>query len=262
MTETINRKVLDISHHNEVTSWAEVKAAGIVGIIHKATEGTSYIDDQYESARADALGVGLLWGAYHFATASDPEAQAANFLDVVGIDDDTLYCLDWEDYEGNTMNTEQARKFMELVDNATGANRCVIYGGNRIKEALGSQEDEFFGAHRLWLCQYGSSPVVQPSWDDYWLWQYSDGEVGPQPRGCPGVSGYVDTNSWPGTDEELAAQWSGVQARPPRPTPPPKPRTAVVDIRVRSLGNVIVLANGRVVNLDDGARREGHHMKG
>lgn len=35
-----NRKVLDLSHHNLITSWADVKAAGIVGIIHKAMHNT------------------------------------------------------------------------------------------------------------------------------------------------------------------------------------------------------------------------------
>jgi GH25 family lysozyme M1 (1,4-beta-N-acetylmuramidase) len=206
---TITRKVLDISHHNDVTSWDDVKAAGIVGIVHKATEGSDYVDDCYASMRKDAIAAGLLWGAYHFATGSDEVVQAEHFLDVVGVDAATLYCLDWEDYGDNTMSLEQARTFMQLIDSAVGEGRCVLYSGNTAKEALGSEVDEFFGMHRLWVAQYSEAPVVQASWEREWLWQYSDGNVGPQPQGCPGVDGDVDTNSWDGSDAELAVEWAG-----------------------------------------------------
>lgn len=243
MTEPIYRKVLDISHHNDVTSWEQVKDAGIVGIIHKATEGSSFTDNQYERRREEALRAGLLWGAYHFATDSDPEMQVEHFLKVTGVDNDTLYALDWEDYGDDTMSESQAREFMGLVDEVTD-RRCVLYSGNTVKEELGASIDDFFGRHRLWLAQYSSIPAPQASWNDYWLWQYSDGEAGPGPHGCPGVSGHVDTNSWAGTDAELLAEWSGVQARPPAPTPRP-PRTAVVSLQVT--GRSIVLVNGRLV---------------
>jgi GH25 family lysozyme M1 (1,4-beta-N-acetylmuramidase) len=214
---TINRKVLDISHHNDVESWSAVKNAGIVGIIHKATEGTSYTDDQYLKRAGPALNAGLLWGAYHFANGSNVEAQVDHFLSVVGIDDETLYALDWEDDPGgNTMSREQAREFLELVEQRTG-RKAVVYSGNTAKEKLGDDEDEFFGEHRLWLAHYSSSPVPQDSWDEIWLHQYSDGSAGPGPHGCPGVTGDVDTNSWDGTDQELRQEWAGVSERPRPP---------------------------------------------
>jgi len=227
----INRKVLDISHHNNVTSWEQVKAAGIVGIIHKATEGTSYTDNQYLPRAKQALNAGLLWGAYHFANNSDVEAQVNQFLRVVGIDNETLYALDWEDEpNGKTMSRDQAKRFLQLLEERTG-RKGVVYSGNRAKEALGKDHDEYFGAHRLWLAQYGSTPQAQVSWDEIWLWQYSDGQVGPQPRGCPGVTGYVDTNSWDFSDDDLRAQWSGCDEAP---APGPTPETAVVSMRLTS----------------------------
>src|SRR5262245_6454915 len=218
---TINRKVLDISHYNIVSSWSQVRNAGILGIIHKATEGTTYVDDQYTSYRSKALDAGLLWGAYHFANGDNVQDQVENFLRTVGVDENTLYALDWEDDpNGNTMNVGEAQDFLERIAREIGQNRCVVYSGNLAKEMLGDSVNAFFGGHRLWLAQYGDSPVVQPSWDDYWLWQYSDGTYGPGPHGCPGVDGDVDTNSYDGRDEDLRAEWSGVQARtlrPPRP---------------------------------------------
>jgi GH25 family lysozyme M1 (1,4-beta-N-acetylmuramidase) len=239
----INRKVLDISHHNDVASWASIRSAGIVGIIHKATEGTGYTDDQYLKRCAPAMNAGLMWGAYHFANGSDVSQQVAHFLDVVGVDDETLYALDWEnDPNGDTMSLDEARQFLQLMDQRVGVNRCVVYSGNVAKEALGSRKDAFFGAHRLWLAQYSSTPSCQASWSKYWIWQYSDGSSGPSPHGCPGVTGDVDTNSWDGGDDELRAQWTGAAVVPPAPSP----EMATVDIV--SSGPVKITINGKSVS--------------
>jgi lysozyme len=242
----INRKVLDISHHNDVNSWLQVLDAGVIGIIHKATEGTDYTDDTYKKRAAQAIDAGLLWGAYHFANGKDVVSQVDHFLDVVGIDDETLYALDWEeDPDGDTMTLEQAYDFLQRLERQTG-RKGVVYSGNTAKEALEDETDEYFGSHRLWLAQYSTTPVAQPSWEDWWLWQYSDGSVGPSPHGCPGVSGLVDTNSWDGSDNELRQQWSGKIIRPPKPDPRP-PKTKVVQMHIAAQQGVIVLVNGKVV---------------
>src|SRR5262245_27021409 len=211
-----NRKVLDLSHHNAIASWADIKAAGIAGVIHKATEGTTYTDPQYLRRAAPAMRAGLQWGAYHFAHAGNVQAQVDHFLSVVGVDSETLYALDWEDPPtGSRMQLEQARQFLQLNAQRIGPDRCVIYSANCAKEDLGNQQNTFFGAHRLWLAQYSNTPTIQQSWPTWWLWQYSDGKSGPQPHGCPGVTGEVDTNSWPGTDTELITQWSSAPASAP-----------------------------------------------
>jgi lysozyme len=237
---TINRKVLDISHHNTVTSWQQIKAAGIVGIIHKATEGGDYADANYLEAKHQALELGLLFGAYHFATNSSVGQQVEHFLSTAGIEDGLLYCLDWEDYGDDTMSRSQAEDFLRRCDEVIGERATVLYSGNRAKDALGDARDEFFGEHRLWLAQYGSDPSCQASWPTWWLWQYSDGKAGPQPHGCPGVSGEVDTNSWDGTDDELRAQWSGTSSIAPAERP-------TVSIDIATQGDVAVFINGKPV---------------
>lgn len=212
----INRKVLDLSHYNDITSYQAIKDAGIVGIIHKATESTTNIDPKYAERVARAKSVGLLWGAYHYATSAPVSTQVDHFLSVVGIHDDFLYSLDWEDAPNRTMTYSQAKEFIQRIDDKIGSNRCVVYGGNTVKERV-KGNDAFFGSHRLWLCQYGTKPTWQQSWDNYWLWQYTDGVVGPLPHSCPGVTGEVDSNSFDGTDQQLIDQWSGSSV--PVPTP-------------------------------------------
>jgi lysozyme len=208
------RRVLDLNHHNNVRSLQAVKNAGIWGIIHKATEGASFKDRKYDGRKAGFLGVGLLWGAYHFFHPGNVARQVDWFLRVAGVDDTTLYALDWEQSSTGTASESQAAEFCRRLEDKTG-RRGVIYSGNVAKEQIRGV-NSYLGAHRLWLAQYNSNPTVQVSWATYWLWQYSDGTHGPEPKGCPGVTGDVDTNSWAGTFDELHARWSGM----PEPIPP------------------------------------------
>jgi GH25 family lysozyme M1 (1,4-beta-N-acetylmuramidase) len=241
---TVRRAVIDISHWNPVTSFAQVKAAGVVGVIAKATQGSSIKDTSYLRNCAPAYRAGLLWGAYHFADNSNVQSQVNNFLGVVGVDNDTLYALDWEDEpNGNTMTAAQAQRWIELVEAKIGVGRVVIYSGNTAKEALGAAKNEFFGSRRLWLAQYGTIPSVQPSWSKYWLWQYSDGKNGPTPHGCPGVSGLVDTSTYDGPDATLTAEWTGVvpgAVTPPTTAPP-------ATITIITSGDVQVMVNGQLI---------------
>jgi lysozyme len=233
------RKVIDISHHNDVADWDAVKGAGIVGIIHKATEGTSFLDEDYLSRAREALDRGFMWGAYHIATGASVPAQVDHFLRVAGVDDETLYALHWEDDPGgNAMSLNGAVEFMQRIGQRIGMHRCVMYSGNTAKEKIGSRDVDFLGKHRLWLAQYGQSPVAQRSWDSIWLWQYSDGNVGPQPHGCPGITGECDTNSFDGLDAQLRLQWSGAAAVAP---------TDQARVDIRTSGRVTVTVNGRPV---------------
>src|SRR5882672_2787726 len=75
--------VIDLSHYNEVASFSDIRASGIVGVIHKATQGVVDRDPTYAWRRREALAAGLWWGAYHCGTNTDGAAQARFFLSVV-----------------------------------------------------------------------------------------------------------------------------------------------------------------------------------
>lgn len=245
----IVRRVLDLSHHNTVTDLQAVKDAGIWGIIHKATEGTGYRDDKYPGRKKGFLELGLLWGAYHFVHPGNVQGQVDYFLNYAGIDDTTLYALDWEQSSTGTMNEAQAEEFMHYLEQRTG-RKGVVYSGNVAKEQIHGV-NTYLGSCRLWLAQYSNTCQTQASWHgDVWLWQYSDGQVGPQPHGCPGVTGYVDTNSWTGTQDELRTEWSGhtEAVAPPDPQPSPEPDPARVDITIAVTGNATVYVNGTQIN--------------
>jgi GH25 family lysozyme M1 (1,4-beta-N-acetylmuramidase) len=213
----IRNFVVDMYHLDEVTSFAEAGQAGIIGIIHKASTGAGGKDPRYAERKAAAYQAGLLWGAYHWGTAADIDAQVDNFLSVinpagpVGGLAGVLVALDFErtyldGSSEDTMSLDQARQFVSKLDQILGRN-VVIYGGDLIKSGLGDTVDPFWGAHRLWLAEYREPPPRwQTSWQGPWLWQYTGNGTCP---GIPGDSqGRVDCNTFLGDVSAQVSQWA------------------------------------------------------
>jgi len=201
--------VIDIYHGDTVTSFAAVKASGIIGVIHKATQGGAVVDHTYATRRKQALAAGLLWGAYHFFDMSaSPEHHADFFLSVAAPDAQTLVAMDWENVASFEPSAALARAFLEEIIAKIG-RKAVIYSGNVAKEQI-SGNDTFFGSHKLWLCQYASSWKVQESWTYPWLWQDNGDSYGPGPHTIPGIAGLCDNNTVvpPMNLELLKAQWA------------------------------------------------------
>jgi len=203
--------VVDIYHGDGVVSFDQAFAAGLRGVIHKATTGASGTDDAYTTRRGLASRAGLLWGAFHWGTAAPVSDQVDNFLKKADPDKDTLLALDYERDVGNQMTLDGAREFLSLINEKVG-RKAILYSGDVVKTALGRKNDSFFGSHRLWLAQYGSHPVVQRSWKTYWLWQYTDGNIGPGRKTVPGIPGnrqnFLDCDFFPGSVDDLKAQWA------------------------------------------------------
>jgi lysozyme len=121
----INPLVVDLSHHNDVADFGAVKAAGIAGIIHKATESIGFTDKLYADRRGRALGVGLLWGAYHFLRPGSIAAQVDFFLKVATPDNTTLLALD---HEVNASRSLMPRNFCSGWRTRSAASPCSIPG--------------------------------------------------------------------------------------------------------------------------------------
>ena len=207
MLNTLNA-VVDISHHNGNINLQLAKADGIIGVIHKATQGTTGIDPMYETNRTRAANAGLFWGAYHFGTGGDGAAQAQHFLAVVGNSDNTLLVLDFEQNPGGaSMGLADARAFVTEVQQATG-RFPGFYSGSYIKQLLGSGKDPVLAQCWLWLPEYGPTPVVPANWPTWTMWQYTDGNLGPQPHAVNGI-GNCDRDQFNGTEDQLRMLWQG-----------------------------------------------------
>lgn len=209
MPEGLNA-VVDISHYNTNVDFVKLKAAGILGVIHKASQGVGTCDPTYDEHRIGAVKAGLLWGAYHFGTGNDGVEQAVNFLEAihadVGATINTLLALDFEpNPHGPSMTLEQARSFVAHVQGITG-RWPGFYSGHYIKEVLGNNYDLVLSNCWLWLAQYGPTAVLPHNWPAWTLWQYTDGAIGPEPHEIPGV-GRFDRSLFNGTADELRAFW-------------------------------------------------------
>jgi lysozyme len=208
--------VVDVNHANSI-DFDKIAAAGIVGVIHKAIQGT-FVDNKYATRRPLAQKAGLEWGAYAFNTGDPVADQVALFLKVAAPDDRTSLWLDFEDNKSSQMSASQAREFLDRVDQKTG-RACGIYGGNRIREQI-KANDDFFPQHPLWLCQYklgipDSATLddlnkrinVPPPWTKYFLLQYTGDGIGPKPHMVNGVGDGSDMNAFNGSAADLRAAW-------------------------------------------------------
>ena len=211
--------VIDISHFQNVSSFQEVRENGIVGVIHKATEGTAFVDARYDARRPRALAAGLLWGAYHFGVRGNAQRQADHFLNIVQPGPTDLLVLDFEpNPREGTMTVADAETFVNRIANRTGRFPGLYSGQAFLREQLGNRRNAVLANCFLWIARYAEAqPVVQATWPRFTLWQYTDGNVGPQPHQVNGI-GRCDRDKFNGDEAGLRRLW-GV----PAPVPPPAP---------------------------------------
>lgn len=176
----------DISHHNAVTDWGSVKADFIY---IKATEGSNWIDPDWQTNRRAAIRAGIPVGAYHFMTTSSPaEAQFEHFRSVVHKDSvDLVPALD---IEKQTAGYVMPRKALQAHVRAW-VNLCIEHYGRApviycsqsfyLKNFAGS-----FGDCPYWCGETGSSEAYV-SFTDWCIWQYKISHA-------PGFKGKVDHN--------------------------------------------------------------------
>jgi len=199
--------IIDLSHNNGSVDLTHVSANGVVAVIHKATQGNLFRDPAYLSTRTLAAAAGLLWGAYHFGTGDDGEAQAKHFLATAAPDPQTILALDIEaNRQGESISLEQAKAFVQFVHQQTG-RWPGVYGGYYLKQLLGTKRDPILSNCWLWLAQYDDKPTIQSSWTAWNLWQYTDGSFGIPTDPLPGV-GVCDRSFFNGTPDQLTTRWS------------------------------------------------------
>lgn len=124
-------------------------------VIAKATEGATYTDPAFAGFVDTALGLGRLTGSYHYASGTDPIAEADHYLTVVGDRvGRILLALDWEE-GGNASwgNGDWVRRFVNRVHERTGVWPLVYTGA----AALGQIPGDVTANCALWVAQYAST---------------------------------------------------------------------------------------------------------
>ena len=204
----------DVSHYQGHVDWNAVKKAGAGFGIAKATEGLSYVDNQFKVNWQGMKSAGLrVRGAYHFGhPKEDAKKQAAHFVSTVGkLSAGDFVALDIES-ASTGMNDELSPsavaqwcgQFVSHVQSGLGVapQRVVVYTGawfwNPQAGGGAGLPSSFFSQHPLWVSGYvPSSPPMPKGWKHWTLWQYTD------KLKLQGVSGGVDASRFSGTQSQL-----------------------------------------------------------
>lgn len=234
--------VIDISHYQDVQSFAEVKAAGIVGVIIKATEGVTYVDPDYARHRAEAEDAGLAVATYHYLHHGSIAEQVDHYLKTVDPDPGERLCIDYEDA---ALSLDDLRQAIRAIRKADETLQVTVYSGHLLKEQLGSGYDEELATTSLWVAQYTTAAAPtwpQGTWPVWTLWQFTDR------ANVAGIESLVDGDRFNG-DVEQCLRWFGLAGPDPAPGPEPIPDQLVtVGIRAPEGVTVQVYVNDRMLD--------------
>lgn len=215
-------QVIDLSHHNRVTDLAPARAAGVVGIIHKASQGVANRDEKLEARHFLAGKAGMMFGVYHWLEHGNVANQFDNFCQAADllIDSRTLIAVDHED----DATLDELLQFLGMIERKFKRSP-VIYSGHLLKEQMlnaSINQAAEISDYRLWLAQYADKPELPHNFMHYWLWQYSkEGKV-------TGLIGYTDISIFGGNVPTIS-EWSGVSA-PAEPVKAAEPITITVTV--------------------------------
>ena len=205
-------KCIDISHWQGFPRFDEVRAAGVVACIMKATEGASYIDPNRATNYIAATKAGIACCTYHWLKPGDAADQMRFYLDVVDPQPGERMVIDYEEDGCTLADLHEAVDFLKSDPRGL---QVTVYSGHLLKEQLNGDCDEFLAANTdLWLAQYADADNISWSTGTYpqWtLWQYSEtGSV----SGIDG--GAVDLDKFNGSDADLVA-WISPAGKQPGP---------------------------------------------
>ncbi len=201
-TTTERLKGCDISHWDGEIDWTSLKKSGIDFLFIKATQGTTYIDPDFEYNWQTAANYGFFRGAYHFYQPSeDPKAQAEHFLSVIKPQKgDLLPVLDIEISHGKTVSelTDDIQIWINTVKEAIG-RYPIIYTDYPFWNRATSGD---FSASPLWIAEWekGSPPLLPRGWQQWAFWQYADNGTLP---GIPEADGKVDLDYFHGGKQSI-----------------------------------------------------------
>jgi len=193
--------VIDLSHWQAPVNFGTLRTSGIQAVILKATQGSSWIDPTFMARSTAAQIAGLLVGAYHFADASNPIAQAAHFLTIAG--GLPRLAVDIEpNGMGDTVSIAQAAELVARLQAVTDRLPLVYIGRYGPTGTGAGLPNSVLSRCPLWLYETESAVARLPAgWATWCLWQYD------QNARVAGVGSICDRSRFNGTADQLAAWW-------------------------------------------------------
>ncbi len=194
---------IDVSKYQKTIDWQQViddtSEGKITFVVHKATEGVTYLDPNFKKNFADSKRFKLKTGAYHFFKQQRKAAdQAKQFIKNVQLDaNDLPPVLDIEPGCAKCKDVELPLKtlikglqtWIEIVEKQYG-KRVIIYTTERYYARYLKGN---FPNNTFWIAKYNQTPpetLLLPNTEPEraTIWQYTHkGKVN-------GIEGFVDLN--------------------------------------------------------------------
>jgi lysozyme len=193
---------IDISHHQDMINWKEVKNMNVRNIrigfaFIKASEGLNDKDRLFKRNWTEAGEVGMVRGAYHFfLPGKSGKEQAKNFIASVALSKGDLPpVLDIEQNFGTPAATLQreAKIWLQEVEAHYGV-KPIIY--SNVDFYIQNLNDPYFDNYPLWVAHYleKQQPRIKRNWI---IWQHNDkGNVN-------GIREKVDFNVFKGNSSDF-----------------------------------------------------------
>ncbi|KAL4254587.1 Lysozyme [Abortiporus biennis] len=193
LVKRANPQGIDVSHYQGAVNFKTAKANGIAFAYIKATEGTTFIDPEFNTNYVAATNAGIIRGGYHFAhpDSSSGATQANYFLAHGGgwsADGITLPgALDIE-YNPNgatcyglsaSAMVSWIKDFSNTYHSKTGVYPVIYTTTDWWKTCTGNSA-AFGSTNPLWIARYASSIGTLPAgWSYTTFWQYANSGSNP-----------------------------------------------------------------------------------
>ncbi|WP_127469004.1 lysozyme [Streptomyces sp. B27] len=185
-SRVVQTEGVDVSHQGNV-AWQSLWNSGVKWAYVKATEGTYYKNPYFARQYNGSYAIGMIRGAYHFATpdTTSGAAQANYFVDNGGgwsRDGKTLpgvLDIEWNPYGAQCYGLSRAamvnwiRDFTTTYRARTGRDAVIYTATSWWKECTGNSAG--FGAtNPLWVARYNTTVGELPAgWPVHTMWQYT-----------------------------------------------------------------------------------------
>ncbi len=192
---------IDVSHHQGDIDWSKLRHATINQypirfVFVKATEGTDYLDENFNENFFQAKENNFIRGAYHYFLPSKPALeQARYFLKQVHLEEGDLPpVLDFEEH-GNLTALQiknEALTWLKTVEKKT-KTKPIIYTNYDFKKNF--LNDSSFNEYPYWIAHYYVDTLqYKGKWR---FWQHTDHGT------LYGINGAVDLNIYNGSMYDL-----------------------------------------------------------
>lgn len=187
---------VDVSHFQGTIDWQEIESQGIGFTYIKATEGSSFVDENLDANYNAVKETDIAYGFYHFISLDSPaETQMENFKKAVeGYDMKLVPAIDIEwygDQRNNPPDKEkvlsQLKELSDLMEKEYGQKPVIYTTQTYYLKFLAGEIEDF----PLWIRNVYTLPA-----QNWVIWQYTDRAV---LEGYKGEEKYIDRDA---TDAE------------------------------------------------------------